>query len=126
MTRRHSTVGPSCEAVELRECGAGISLGPIEAPHDNGMTFKNLYVRDPDGYTIVFGCGAVVTDRHRYVSRRSSTSNGPRFPARAMSAAMTTPMAQVSNAMPEAATSSTLPPSPNAKGAKTRLKTTDW
>jgi catechol 2,3-dioxygenase-like lactoylglutathione lyase family enzyme len=45
---------------ELRDCGAEIALGPIEATHSDGMTFKNVYVRDPDGYTIVFGCGAVV------------------------------------------------------------------
>ncbi|MBE1875395.1 VOC family protein [Myceligenerans pegani] len=43
---------------ELRERGARIAFGPVAATHDNGMTFKNVAVRDPDGYTIVFGCGS--------------------------------------------------------------------
>lgn len=45
---------------ELHDHGAEIALGPIEQTHNDGMTFKNVYVRDPDGYTIVFGCGAVL------------------------------------------------------------------
>jgi len=40
---------------EMRTNGADIILGPIEATHDNGMHFKNLYIQDPDGYIIVFG-----------------------------------------------------------------------
>jgi catechol 2,3-dioxygenase-like lactoylglutathione lyase family enzyme len=40
---------------EMRTNGANIILGPIEATHNNGMTFKNLYIQDPDGYIIVFG-----------------------------------------------------------------------
>jgi catechol 2,3-dioxygenase-like lactoylglutathione lyase family enzyme len=40
---------------ELRGNGANIILGPIEATHSNGMKFKNIYIQDPDGYTIVFG-----------------------------------------------------------------------
>jgi catechol 2,3-dioxygenase-like lactoylglutathione lyase family enzyme len=40
---------------EMRVNGANIILGPIEATHSNGMTFKNLYIQDLDGYIIVFG-----------------------------------------------------------------------
>jgi catechol 2,3-dioxygenase-like lactoylglutathione lyase family enzyme len=40
---------------EMRANGANIILGPIESTHNNGMTFKNLYIQDPDGYIIVFG-----------------------------------------------------------------------
>lgn len=40
---------------EMRANGANIILGPIEKTHNNGMTFKNLYIQDPDGYIIVFG-----------------------------------------------------------------------
>ncbi|GAA0379296.1 hypothetical protein GCM10008933_08080 [Paenibacillus motobuensis] len=40
---------------QLRSNGANIIHGPIEATHSNGMTFKNIYVQDPDGYIIVFG-----------------------------------------------------------------------
>jgi catechol 2,3-dioxygenase-like lactoylglutathione lyase family enzyme len=40
---------------EMRVGGANIILGPIESTHSNGMTFKNLYIQDPDGYIIVFG-----------------------------------------------------------------------
>lgn len=40
---------------ELRAKGANIILGPIQATHSNGMTYKNIYIQDPDGYTIVFG-----------------------------------------------------------------------
>lgn len=40
---------------EMKASGANIILGPIEATHNNGMTFKNLYIQDPDGYIIVFG-----------------------------------------------------------------------
>jgi catechol 2,3-dioxygenase-like lactoylglutathione lyase family enzyme len=40
---------------ELRTRGANIILGPIQATHSNGMTYKNIYIQDPDGYTIVFG-----------------------------------------------------------------------
>jgi hypothetical protein len=40
---------------ELRANGADIVLGPIESTHSNGMTFKNIYIKDPDGYIIVFG-----------------------------------------------------------------------
>lgn len=39
---------------ELQSSGADIILGPIEATHNNGMTFKNVYIQDPDGYIIVF------------------------------------------------------------------------
>ncbi|WP_125778304.1 VOC family protein [Antribacter gilvus] len=45
-------------ADELNERGAPIAFGPVSATHSNGMTFKNIAVRDLDGYTIVFGCGA--------------------------------------------------------------------
>lgn len=44
---------------ELRAHGADIVLGPVQDTHSNGMTFKNVSVRDPDGYTLVFGCGGV-------------------------------------------------------------------
>ena len=40
---------------EMKASGANIILGPIENTHSNGMTFKNLYIQDPDGYIIVFG-----------------------------------------------------------------------
>jgi catechol 2,3-dioxygenase-like lactoylglutathione lyase family enzyme len=40
---------------ELQDRGANIVLGPIESTHSNGMTFKNIYIKDPDGYIIVFG-----------------------------------------------------------------------
>jgi catechol 2,3-dioxygenase-like lactoylglutathione lyase family enzyme len=40
---------------ELRTNEANIILGPIENTHSNGMTFKNIYIKDPDGYIIVFG-----------------------------------------------------------------------
>ena len=39
---------------ELKSNGVNIILGPIEATHSNGMTFKNVYIQDPDGYIIVF------------------------------------------------------------------------
>jgi hypothetical protein len=40
---------------ELRTNEANIILGPIENTHSNGVTFKNIYIKDPDGYIIVFG-----------------------------------------------------------------------
>ncbi|WP_136517429.1 VOC family protein [Cellulomonas telluris] len=43
---------------ELHERGADTGAGPVEATHSDGMTFRNVTVRDPDGYAIVFGCGA--------------------------------------------------------------------
>ncbi|MBP1991919.1 VOC family protein [Paenibacillus eucommiae] len=40
---------------EMKANGANIILGPIEKTHSNDVTFKNLYIQDPDGYIIVFG-----------------------------------------------------------------------
>lgn len=35
--------------------GARVGAAPFEETHNNGMTFRNFYILDPDGYVTVFG-----------------------------------------------------------------------
>ena len=49
---------------EMKASGANIILGPIENTHNNGMTFKNLYIQDPDGISSILAISVTITN-HR-------------------------------------------------------------